>query len=38
MKGEEGNRQQRVVAHHAENALGQRLQKVGDKQAEFDAD
>jgi hypothetical protein len=35
---EERNRQQRVVVHHAVDALGQRLQKIGLKLAERDAD
>ena len=37
-EGEERNRQQNVVVHHAVDALGQRLQEVGAEQAELDAD
>src|SRR6185437_13776531 len=37
-EGEEGDRQQRVVAHDAEDALRQRLQQVGREEAELDAD
>ena len=37
-EGEERDREQRIVAHNAVDALGQRLQEVRDEQAEFDAD
>ena len=37
-EGKERNRKQRVVAHHAVDALGQRLQEVGPEFAELDAD
>ena len=37
-EGEERNRQQRVVVHHAVDALGKRLQEVRAELAELDAD
>ena len=37
-EGEERDRQQRVVAHHAVHALGQRLQEVRHEQAKLDAE
>ena len=38
MKVKNGNREQRVVVHHAVDALGQRLQEVRAELAELDAD
>ncbi len=37
-EGEERDREQRIVAHHAIDALGQRLQEVGSEQVEPDPD
>ena len=37
-EGEERDREQRVVVHDPEDALGQRLQEVGLEQPELDAD